>query len=259
MSVVNSFLNRQQFVEHVLAVVRKQFPLAKVARGPQSFSIHFNGQTASLENLYRAVKLQPETMEHQITRWAVELLRFEETAEITSTDFEELKDRLLPVLVPEAGVTEELPTHEVVSGLISAVAVDHDRVISYVSRGLFNSWNQPQMELHDLAVKNLLDRSAEMRGQTVEKDGEINVILFQSFDGYDASRILLPNLFDRLAPYLGGVFFAGVPNRDLLVCFRDEAVVVDDVLPRIQKQYRSCPHQISDKVFAVTPDGLAPR
>ena len=31
-----------------------------------------------------------------------------------------------------------------------------------------------------------------------DEDGRINLILFQTMDGYDASRILLPTLHERL-------------------------------------------------------------
>ena len=48
-----SELSREQFIEQVLQTVAAKFPLVKIARGEQPFSMKVNGHVASLENLYR--------------------------------------------------------------------------------------------------------------------------------------------------------------------------------------------------------------
>jgi len=78
-------------------------------------------------------------------------------------------------------------------------------------------------------------------------------------DGYDAARLLLPTLHERLRSYLGSPFVAAVPNRDILICFRNEPDVVEKLTQQIGQDYRSMPHQVTDKLFLVTPDGIAPR
>jgi uncharacterized protein YtpQ (UPF0354 family) len=84
-------------------------------------------------------------------------------------------------------------------------------------------------------------------------------MLFQTMDGYDSSRLLLPSLFERLREYLGGPFAAAIPNRDILLCFRDEEETVDRLRPQIAADYRRMPHQITDRLVLVTLDGIAPR
>ena len=71
-------LSREQFTRHVIEVVRKRFPLAKVGRSTEPFSLRINGRIASLESLYRLALLRPDNMEHQVERWAVEMLRASE-------------------------------------------------------------------------------------------------------------------------------------------------------------------------------------
>jgi hypothetical protein len=78
-------------------------------------------------------------------------------------------------------------------------------------------------------------------------------------DGYDASRILLPMLHDRLREYLGSPFAAGIPNRDILLCFRNDEETVDRLREQIGKDYRQMPYQVTDKLMLVTADGIAPR
>jgi uncharacterized protein YtpQ (UPF0354 family) len=78
-------------------------------------------------------------------------------------------------------------------------------------------------------------------------------------DGYDASRILLPTLHERLREHLGSPFAAGIPNRDILLCFRNDDETVDRLKGQIAEDYRNMPHQITDRLLLVTADGIALR
>lgn len=94
-----SELSREQFIDQVIAIVKARFPLVKLARADQSFSVKLNGHVAALENLYRGVVLRPDEMQHQIERWAVELIRASEGSPDADASFEELKDRVLPMVL----------------------------------------------------------------------------------------------------------------------------------------------------------------
>ena len=50
-------LTRDHFARHVIELVRARFPLVKIARAEQNFSLRVNGHIASLENLYRMALL----------------------------------------------------------------------------------------------------------------------------------------------------------------------------------------------------------
>jgi hypothetical protein len=78
-------------------------------------------------------------------------------------------------------------------------------------------------------------------------------------DGYDASRVLLPTLHERLRPYLGSPFGAAIPNRDILLCFRNDTETVARLKNQVGEDYRSMPHQVTDQLLLVTPDGIALR
>jgi hypothetical protein len=256
------FSSREKFSEFVSEVIRRRFPLARVARGEQSFSIRVNGQTASLENLFRIAKLQPEDAEKHILRWAVELLRFEETSPASLGNLAEVKDRIMPVVLGSPTLALQpgaLVTQELLPGLHVAYAIDHDRVISYIPRQVFANWKIELDELHDTAIANLVARSQELPAHTAnDESGSVFLVLLQTNDGYDAARILLPNLHDRLSEFLGSPFIAGVPNRDILVCFRDSVEINRRIEQRIEQDYNSWPHQITRQTFLVTADGLAP-
>src|SRR5206468_11400673 len=114
-------------------------------------------------------------------------------------------------------------------------------------------------ELHETALNNLITRSEAISAHAAQdEDGEINLILFQTMDGYDASRILLPTLHERLREHLGSPFAAGIPNRDILLCFRDDDETLDRLRKQIATDNRTMPHPVTDKLLLVTPDGIAP-
>lgn len=260
---VMSQSSREQFVEQVIEVIKSRFPLVKVARSDQSFTLLIDGLPAPLENIYRIVTLRPEDTQRQIERWIVEILRAAEGTPEESGNFEEIKDRLLPVLLadgPHDLDASSIVSQSLVEGLRVAYAIDHDRTFSYLPRQTFKSWNMELDDLHEVAISNLISRSEAINAHAAQDEtGGVYLVLFQTMDGYDAARLLLPTLHERLRGYLGSPFVAAVPNRDILICFKNESAVVDRLRDQIGKDYRQMPHQVTDKLFLVTADGIAPR
>lgn len=256
-------LTRQQFVEHVMQIVRERFPLVKIARSElRSFALRINGHVAPLENLYRLIKLHPDDMQHHVERWMVELLRAGEGIPDRDSRFDDLRDRILPVIVNTQSLEVDanaMITQPFLDELSIAYAIDHDRTIAYVSRKQFVQWKVDLEDMHQVALDNLVTRSDAIQAHAAQdEDGRVNLVLFQTMDGYDASRILLPDLHDRLREYLGSPFAAGIPNRDILLCFRDDEDLLNRIRPQIKSDYHAMPHQISPNLLLVTPDGIAP-
>jgi uncharacterized protein YtpQ (UPF0354 family) len=258
-----SFPSRDQFPARVVELVRAKFPLVKIHPVDSSFSLRVNGHVASLENVYRLAVLRPDEMQQHINRWIVELLRAAEGTQDQQGTFAQLKERIYPMVL--ASLADDVAHGLVVSqplidGLGVAYAIDNDRTISYLAREHFNAWNISLEQLHDQAMANLVAHSQEMEAHaTQDEDGRINLILFQRGDGYDASRILLPTLHERLREHLGSPFVAAIPNRDILLCFRNDEPTVARLGMQIADDFRQMPHQVTDKLFLITPDGIAPR
>jgi hypothetical protein len=258
-----SSLSREQFSEQVVAIIRERFPLVKIAPGDGSFSLTVNGSIAPLENLYRVAILHPQELKHHVERWAVELLRAAEGTPDAAANYEDVKERILPMLMRVAD--EEAPggglvTQPMVEGLVIAYAIDQDRTIAYLSKQRFDQWGITLEDLHQTAIDNLTTRSEAISAHAAQdENGKVNLILFQTMDGYDASRILLPTLHDRLREHLGSPFAAGIPNRDILLCFRDDPETVARLKAQIAEDYQRMPHQVTDQLLLVTPDGIAPK
>ena len=255
-------VSREQFAHQVIDIIRSRFPLARVARSEQSFSIKLNGRTASLENLYRLFQLSPDDIKRNVERWAVELLRDAEGTPDRFASFDEIRDRLMPMLVA-AELAElrraNIVTQAVVEGLAVTYVLDGDRTIAYLPNEVLTRWNKTVDELHELALENLVKHSQSIQAHAAQdEDGAVNLILFQTLDGFDATRLILPSLNEKLRDILGSPFAAAIPNRDILLCFRQDDQTVDRIAIQVAEDYRSRPYQVTDKLFLVTADGIAP-
>jgi len=254
--------SREQFLQQVIEVVREKFPAAKVARAEQPFSLRVNGQLASMENVYRSALLQPEQAAGIIEQWMVEMIRASEGTPNQHAPYDELAEKIMPVVLREGTVhpqTSLMVTQPLISGLSVGYVVDSDRSFWYIPQASFDAWGISIDDLHDRALNNLVERSQAISAHAAQDpDGNINLILFQTGDGFDASRILLPTLNERLREHLGSPFLAGIPNREILLCFRDEEDTVKRLRDQIKNDYKQMPHPITDRLLLVTPDGIAP-
>lgn len=253
---------REQFVQQVIEVVREKFPAAKVARSPQPFSVQVNGQLAPLENLYRSCSLQPQKSGEFIEQWMLEMVRASEGSPDLRAKYKELADRILPMVLREEAVASagsSIVFQPLVAGLVVAYAVDGQRSVWYITKSNLEKWKVDLDTLHEKALENLVERSQAIAAHAAQDpDGTINLILFQTADGFDASRLLLPTLHDRLREHLGSPFVAGIPNRDILLCFRGDDPTVDRLRQQIGNDFGQMPHPITDRLLLVTPDGIAP-
>jgi hypothetical protein len=80
------------------------------------------------------------------------------------------------------------------------------------------SWGVEPAAIQDAAMRNLSTWSASAPW-TTEVSGSRHLISSQTGDGFDAARILLPEVVAHLARELGphGRILVGVPERDLLI------------------------------------------
>ena len=252
---------REQFIDRVLTHVKTKFPLVAITPS-EEFTVSVNGNLASLENLYRIILLQPERADRHIDRWMVELLRASEGSPDQTAGFEAVKARVMPMVLSETATDKDgaMVSQTLLPGVRVVYALDNDRTIAYIPQQAFDNWGITVDELHATAMENLIERSREIGGQAAQdENGAVNLVILQTLDGYDASRILLPGLHERLKRFLGTPFAAGIPNRDILLCFRDEPEMIARLRKQIATDYREMPHQISDRIFLVTADGIAYR
>ncbi len=80
------------------------------------------------------------------------------------------------------------------------------------------SWGVPVADIQEAALRNLATWSAGA-AWTDEASGDRRLLSSDTGDGWDAARILLPEVLDKLSAELGGAgrVLVGLPERHLLV------------------------------------------
>ena len=255
-------LTREQFIEHVVDVVRKRFPLVKIGRSTEPFSLRMNGKAVGLENLYRSAVQRQDSSVRIIERWAVELLRAAEGTPDRNAAFDDVKERIMPVLLTAEhfdGAKGSMIGQPIIEGLVVAYVIDGDRTIAHIPEPQFKRWDVSLDDVHDRSIENLVAISQSLAADAAQDEtGQVNLILFQKGDGYDSSRLLLPTLHERLRGHLGSPFLAAIPNRDILICIRHDSSILASVRGQVAQDFRTMPRQITERLFLVTADGLAP-
>src|SRR5690606_6404803 len=119
-------------------------------------------------------------------------------------------------------------------------------------------WGITLEEIDALARTNLEEYAPDLKIRFVETEEGGRAAIFAQGDGYDASRLLLGRLHDRLAPALGGNFCVATPARDAFVAISQAPEDFADRLhPKVERDYRRLPYPITDQYFLVTLDGIA--
>ena len=125
----------------------------------------------------------------------------------------------------------------------------------YVRQLEVDTWSKdgaaPQAQaLHNLAQS--CKRARFLQHETTHGP----LVIAESRDGFDASRLLLPGLHDVLAPVLGSPFVAAVPHRDtLLACALGSHALIDELSSRAHAAWQRAPHAIADALWLVTGRG----
>lgn len=103
----------------------------------------------------------------------------------------------------------DLAEYEIGSHLIAGIAYDLPEIILSVSRDNLEKWGITFYEALEIARENLTEQnfSVGSMGKSVH--------LLQNNDNYDACRLLIPTLFDKLP--VNGDHIVAIPHRDLLI------------------------------------------
>ncbi|MCC6661731.1 MAG: DUF1444 family protein [Phycisphaerales bacterium] len=250
----------EAFAEHVAAALRKLQPQYSVElTGPRELVV--NGRRLDLENLYRMVNHEPgrgpEIVEHYLQQ-----LFAGDAAQLTAMSLEFARSRIMPRIQPETifqHLTREMVAHvPFVNDTVIVFVIDLPQMTVSVTTEQMIRWGMGEDDLERLARANLDRYAPELELQLVEsKEGGRAVILAQQ-DGYDAARLLLTNLYARIARQLGGDFYVALPARDMFLALTPEPdPFVKRLHSRVAKDYRRLPYPICSDLFYVTRDGVA--
>jgi uncharacterized protein YtpQ (UPF0354 family) len=253
-------LARRKLANEVLELLRKRYP-------EQNFEFDEKGirgrdRVVFLSNLHRECQESP-TRRTEIIRHFVESMGLATDMPMGHEPWDEAQNQIYPVLKPreyiEPGTpTEHLLTTEWLADVLICYAIKSKKLFRFVTGWDVDRWGTDAQTLHQIALANLarLPWPTRLEGSR-QRDGG-RVILVETNDNLAASRLLHPDFHRLFSGPLGSPFWAGIPNRQTLVCYSDRRSLKQRIARRLKKDHQGSPYPITARPFLVTPDGIAP-
>lgn len=250
----------EAFAEQVATMLRRARPEFEISlTGPRELIV--NGRRLDLENLSRLVATNPDRG-CEIVEQYLDHLFDEESLAASSMPWDLAKTKIMPRIQPVTifqHLSEELVAHiPYVNDTVVVFVLDMPFMTVSVTTEQMIRWGLTPEELEELARKNLRRYTPSLEVRTMDTAEGGHALLLANQDGYDASRLLLDKLFERLAPEMGGDFLVATPSRDMFLALTpDPEPFVHKVRNKVDQDYLRLPYPITNRLFYVTRDGVA--
>jgi uncharacterized protein YtpQ (UPF0354 family) len=217
--------------------------------------------TADLSNFYSAYMRDPTQLDAVVQTFVRAMLGIQ--PDRSSSDYLALSDRIYPMLKPLEMLVEvrerKLPMlayREFLADLMVTYVIDEERSVAYINEDHLDRWNISVQDLHEQALENLRRRTDANVRYTTVGEGEQRLFIFNSGDGYDATRLLLADVLSNWARELPGHLVAGIPNRDFLIAFSDaNPEILRAVAHQIQADSAQREYGLTEQLFTLV-DGV---
>lgn len=250
----------EAFAEQVASMLRRLRPEFEIAlTGPKEMIV--NGRRLDLDNLARLVRTNEERG-LEIVEQYLDHLFDDESLSAASLPWDLAKAKIMPRIQPVSifqHLSQELVAHTpYVNDTVIVFVIDMPYMTISVTTEQMIKWGMSVDELEDVARKNLRRYSPQLEFRSLESSEGGRAILLTNQDGYDASRLLLERLYEKLAPEMGGDFYVATPSRDMFLALTpDPELFVTRVKSKVDHDYIRLPYPITNRLFYVTRDGVA--
>jgi uncharacterized protein YtpQ (UPF0354 family) len=168
----------------------------------------------------------------------------------------------MPRIQPES-IFEHLDREQVahvpfVNNTVIVFVIDLPQLTVSITTEQMIRWGLQCDDLDALSRENLARYAPDLELRVVDShDGGRAAIVSQQ-DGYDAARLLLSTLHDRLSREMKGDFYVATPARDTFIAISvGPDPFVGRLKQRVEDDYRRLPYPITRELFYVTRDGVA--
>lgn len=257
--------SKRQFVKDLCEMLKHSMPGADIVIHDNQ-SIYIDSRRLDVDDIYRLAKIYQKDnadveaylMTH-INKYVASLKIINDDE--ASDDFESLRNKILPRIHPTTILhhvdATNVPYVSYVNDTIITFVRDSAEMMVSITKAFLDKWKLTVDDLEEVAKNNLTKISEDVESQVVEAASGGVCIFFNKFDGYDASRLLLPDLYANFYKHLKGNFYVAIPNRDVFIamsCKPDD--FVKRIKTKIAKDYKEIAYPITPKLFYVTMDGV---
>lgn len=138
-------------------------------------------------------------------------------------------------------------------GLAVIYAVDGEDAFTLVRPEDVERWGTTLEELHELALDNLLAQTNEEEPLLCEPSGGQQLCGWASGDGYDAARMVVPELRDQIVEELGGPAAYAVPMENVFIALAldvlENANTEQLFRVKLQRDFQTSDDPLSPDIF----------
>ena len=227
----------------------------------------------SIGNLLTQVKREPSMLNEIVDHFIQGTVGLSKSEEVLGQEsWEAAKSRIQPLLKPDKYIqevnhkTNRSNSSEAGSPfLISAPWLADLRIcFALDNKDTFRFINSLDLERWGVSLETLLQVSTENLAAYPEPDLHVvkpneampGIAALQPSGGASSSYLLHPKLFQIASKKLGRSVVAAIPSRDALMLFEygDNREILQNAVAR---DFETTNHPVSDRLFRVTPDGIA--
>lgn len=218
--------------------------------------------SSDLQSFYALYRSAPEQLPEV---WqALDEVLTEQYPDRTEDDPGVLLGRVLPMLKPMSLLNEvrsqDLPMlvyRPLVGELMVTYVIDEGQRVAYLNEEHLQRWRVSETTLWAHSITNLRRKPWQPEPGMIGK-GTAALLIFSGGDGYDATRLLLPELFTAFAAQIPGTMVLAVPTRDFLIAFSDaDARIFMQVRTQVETDARAQEHPLSGQLFTYRNGRLA--
>lgn len=247
----------QDFRDRVVRLLRALYPGVSFEAPEQTPDVIIErGTQFGLQNLkakFEQSDRSQKTLEKLVADHFSLVLQDEPAVPDFAVAQRKLKPQLMPLEYAKQAPIITLPFGQT---LAIGIVLDSEKGYSYLRREDALRWKKSDKELLDVAIANLDEASRKMPMQAADGD-EAKWVAIETKDGFDAARVLVPNLRRFISSRLGSPFRFAVPNRDFLICWNTEASArfSEFTNSKVRKDFEVQPYPLSPHVFEIADDG----
>jgi uncharacterized protein YtpQ (UPF0354 family) len=217
----------------------------------------------SMASLYRAYMEYPMDRDEVIGNFLSSLV-YDEPAVVRGT-FAQHRHKVLPQVVPPTLLSfcrrddRELAAVEFIDGLAVAFVLDEPDRYAYLHKRVADQWGVTETDLLTAAIQNLHGMELEDPPFYQLGTGIHLTLAWETFDGYDASRVLLTRELNEMAAVVAGNPVIGLPHRDYMVMFGDaDPDYVTVMADRIREMFEEHSYPITSQLYTLQDGRLVP-
>lgn len=252
-------LDAEQFAAAIEVFLREQAAVTVEERTGMDMRLRVGASTLqlNLDNFYAAYRQNPAELPAVLQTLEQSLRGYEGARQITS--FAALRDRVYPMLKPLSLLVtvrdRKLPMlvyRPFLADLMICYVIDEPSSVAYINEQHLERWQISEHDLHEQALANLRTRTDERGNFTIAGDGAQRLIVANTQDGFDATRLLLVPLLESWRRQFPGAMVIGVPNRDFLIAFSDaDRTILGNVARQVQFDAAEREHGLTDQLFTL--------